>query len=171
MVKELTLLKIVVPDEFIVGGIIAKLPLLWRDFTTALKHKRVRMSISDLITSLDVEGKAQAKDGRSKGVDGQTSANLMHLPRLHGKDKAKQNQNNNKPNQITTFKKKKNNKEEEDCFVCRSPNHWKKKYPNRKERKYQSEQKTANMVVSSSGDETSVYDNLSSVLSVFQSTS
>jgi hypothetical protein len=63
MVKELTLLKIVVPDEFVAGCIIAKLPPLWRDFTTALKHKRVHISISDLIASLDVEEKAQAKDG------------------------------------------------------------------------------------------------------------
>jgi hypothetical protein len=61
MVKELTLLKIV-PDEFVVGCIIAKLSRSWRDFATALKHKRVHMSISDLITSLDVEEKSQAKD-------------------------------------------------------------------------------------------------------------
>jgi hypothetical protein len=63
MVKELTLLKIVVPDEFVDEGIIAKLPPSWRDFATALKHKRVHMSISDLIASLDVEEKAQMKDG------------------------------------------------------------------------------------------------------------
>jgi hypothetical protein len=63
MVKKLTLLKIVVPDEFVAGGIIAKLPPSWRDFVTALKHKRVHMSISDLIASLDVEEKAQAKNG------------------------------------------------------------------------------------------------------------
>jgi hypothetical protein len=63
MVKELTLLKIVVPDEFVAGGIIAKLPSSWRDFVTALKHKMVHMSISDLIASLDVEEKAQAKNG------------------------------------------------------------------------------------------------------------
>jgi hypothetical protein len=31
------------------------LPPSWRDFATALKHKRVHMSISDLIASLDVE--------------------------------------------------------------------------------------------------------------------
>jgi hypothetical protein len=58
MVKELVLLKIVVPDEFVAGGIIVKLPPSWRDFATALKHKRVHMSISDLIASLDVEEKA-----------------------------------------------------------------------------------------------------------------
>jgi hypothetical protein len=50
-VKELGLLKIVVPDEFVAEGIIAKLPPSWRDFATALKHKRVHMSISDLVLS------------------------------------------------------------------------------------------------------------------------
>jgi hypothetical protein len=58
MVKELGLLKIVIPDEFVAGDIIAKLPPSWRDFSTALKHKRVHMSILDLIVSLDVEEKA-----------------------------------------------------------------------------------------------------------------
>jgi hypothetical protein len=78
MLKELRLLKIVIPDEFVAGGIIAKLPPSWRDFATALKHKRVHMSISDLVASLDIEEKAQLKDGRSKGAKGQTSANMMH---------------------------------------------------------------------------------------------
>jgi hypothetical protein len=71
-------LKIVVPDEFVAGGIIAKFPPSWKDFTTALKHKRVHMSISDLITSLDVEEKAWVKDERSKGAEGQTSANMVY---------------------------------------------------------------------------------------------
>jgi hypothetical protein len=116
MVKELRLLKIVVPDEFVAGGIIAKLPLSWRDFTTTLKHKRVHMFISDLIASLGVEEKARVKDRRSKGAEGQTSANK-------GKGEAKQNQSNNKPKQTTTFKKKKKNKEDESYFVCGSPDH------------------------------------------------
>jgi hypothetical protein len=169
MMKELELLKIVVPDEFVARGIIAKLPPLWRDFAAALKHKRVHMSISDLIGSLNVEQKAQAKDGQSKGVEGQTSVNMVHQQQTHGKGKAKQNQNNSKSNQTTTFKKKKN-KEDEGCFVCGSPDHWVKKCPNRKGRKHQPEQKTSNVVVSSSGGENSGYGNLSYVLSVFQST-
>jgi hypothetical protein len=89
MVKELGLLKIIILDEFVAGGIIAKLPPSWRDFVTALKHKRVHISILDLIASLDVEEKAQAKDGRSKGAEGQTSANMVHQPQTHGKGKAK----------------------------------------------------------------------------------
>jgi hypothetical protein len=54
--------------------------------------------------------------------------------------------------------------------VCRSPDHWAKKCPNRKGRKPQPEQKTVNMVASSSRGETSGYGNLLYVLSVFQST-
>jgi hypothetical protein len=125
VVKELTLLKIVVPDEFVAGGIIAKLPPSWRDFAIALKHKRAHMSISDLITSLDIEEKARAKDERSKGGEGQISANMVHQSQSHGKgkDKANQNQKNNKPKQTSTFKKKKKNKEDECCFVCRSPDY------------------------------------------------
>jgi hypothetical protein len=53
--------------------------------------------------------------------------------------------------------------------VCGSPDHWAKKYLNRKGRKPQPEQKTVNMVVSSSGGGTSGYGNLPYVLSVFQS--
>jgi hypothetical protein len=123
-VKEPALLNIFVPDEFVSGGIIAKLPPSWRDFTTALKHKRVHMSISILIASLDVEEKARAKDGWSKGAEGQTSNNLVHQSQSHGKGKgkSKQNQNNNKPKKTTTFKKKKK-KENKSCFVCGSPDH------------------------------------------------
>jgi hypothetical protein len=78
MVKELTLLKIVVHNKFVVGDIITKLPPLWRDFVTTLKHKRVHMSILDLIVSLDVEEKTQSKDRQSNGAEGQTSANMVH---------------------------------------------------------------------------------------------
>jgi hypothetical protein len=171
MEKELILLKIFVPDEFVIGGIIAKLLPSWRDFATTLKHKRVHMSISDLIASLDVEKKAQAKDRRSKGAEGQTSANMIHQQQTHGKGKgkAKQNRNNNKSKQTTTFKKKKKNKKDVGCFVCGSLDHWAKKCPNRKGRKLQPEQKTSNMVVSSSGGGTSGYANLPYVISVFLS--
>jgi hypothetical protein len=58
MVKELELLKIVVPEEIVVGSIIVILPPSWRDFTTTLKHKINHMSISYLIVSLNVEEKA-----------------------------------------------------------------------------------------------------------------
>ena len=40
LVKELKLLKCPLPDKFVAGCIIAKLPSSWRNFATALKHKR-----------------------------------------------------------------------------------------------------------------------------------
>jgi hypothetical protein len=64
----------------------------------------------------------------------------------------------------------KKNKEEDGYFVCGSPVHWAKKCSNHKERKPQPEQKTVNMVISSSRGGTIGYSNLPYVLSVFQST-
>jgi hypothetical protein len=167
MVKELGLLKIVVPDEFVAGSIIAKLPLSWMYFAITLKHKRVHMFISDLITSLDVEEKTWAKDERSKGAEAQTSANLVHQPQSKGKGKQNK-KNNNKPRQSTTFKKKKI-KENKGCFMCGLTDHWAKKCSNHKGRKLQPEQKTVNMVTGAGGG-TSGYGNLPSVLLVSQST-
>jgi hypothetical protein len=103
MAKEVEHLKINLPDKFVAGGIIAKLPPSWRDFATTLKHKRMEISVSDLIASLDVEEKAQAKDGRSKAAEGQTSANMVQ--KSHGKGKGKGKKT--KPQPTTTFKKKK----------------------------------------------------------------
>ena len=65
------------PDKFVVGGIITKLPPSWRNFATLLKHKRQEFSVPDLIGTLDVEEKARAKDTRARGIEGGSSANLV----------------------------------------------------------------------------------------------
>jgi transposase-like protein len=76
---------------------------------------------TDLIASLDVEEKFWAKDRRSKGVEGQTSSNMVHHP--YDKGKGKRNKNNSKSKQNTTFKKKKKKKVDKGCFMCSSPDH------------------------------------------------
>jgi hypothetical protein len=68
LIKELESFKCVLPNKFMVGGIIAKLPHTWMDFTTSLKYKRKEFSIADLIGSLDVEEKARVKNTRGKRV-------------------------------------------------------------------------------------------------------
>jgi hypothetical protein len=51
----------VLPNKFLAGGIITKLPQSWREFPNTLKHKRQEISVADLKGSLDVEEKARAK--------------------------------------------------------------------------------------------------------------
>ncbi|KAK3135940.1 hypothetical protein QOZ80_5BG0425590 [Eleusine coracana subsp. coracana] len=143
IVKELELLKIIVPEKFVAGGIIVKLSPTWRNFATTLKHKRTNISVSDLIASLDVEEKAREKDGCSKVNKGNTITNMVHQQQQSHGSGGKGKGKNNKPKQTTTFKKK--NKENGSCFVCGSNVHWAKKCPERKGRK-SSQQKSANMV-------------------------
>ncbi|KAK3137089.1 hypothetical protein QOZ80_5BG0447690 [Eleusine coracana subsp. coracana] len=118
IVKELELLKIVIPGKLVAG---------------------------DLIMSLDIEEKAREKDGRFKVNEGNTIANMVHQPQQSHGSGGKGKGKNNKPKQTTTFKKK--NKEKGACFVCGSNEHWVKKCPERKGRK-PPQQKSANMVTS-----------------------
>ena len=52
IVRELEQLGHFLPGKFVVGGIIAKLPSSCRNFATALKHKRQKYSIEDLLPGL-----------------------------------------------------------------------------------------------------------------------
>jgi hypothetical protein len=74
LAKELELLKCVLPDEFVARCIIAKLLSSWRNFA---KHKRQKISIENLIASLDVKEKAWAKDNIEKGNGEKASAHFV----------------------------------------------------------------------------------------------
>ena len=65
------------PDKFVAGTIIAKLPPSWNNFATSLKHKRHEFSVADLIGTLDVEEKARAKDTRARVAEGGSSAHMV----------------------------------------------------------------------------------------------
>jgi hypothetical protein len=39
----------VLPDKFVAGGIISKLPPSWKDFAISLKHKRQEFTVDRLI--------------------------------------------------------------------------------------------------------------------------
>ena len=68
IVKELELLKCDLPDKFVAGCIIAKLPPSWRSFATTLKHQRRGFSIEDAIGHLSVEQNSRGKYSHNKGV-------------------------------------------------------------------------------------------------------
>jgi len=87
LVKELELLKCHLPDKFMAGCIIAKLPSSWRNFATTLKHKRQKISVENLIASLDVEEKARPMDTSEKGGEGNSSANMVQKNHSHSKNR------------------------------------------------------------------------------------
>ncbi|WVZ59956.1 hypothetical protein U9M48_010037 [Paspalum notatum var. saurae] len=159
--KELEILKCSLPDPFVASCIIAKLPSSWRNFTTALKHKRTKISVEELIASLDVEEKARAKD--TKGGEGHSVANTVQNQRNQGKGKGKF-----KCNKTTNFKKK--NKAELPCFTCGELGHFSKDCPEHADPRGKrcgngQSSKTVNTVTASkTGD--AGYGNLPTVLSV-----
>ncbi|KAK1650770.1 hypothetical protein QYE76_068575 [Lolium multiflorum] len=117
LAKELEQFKCTLPDKFVAGGIIAKLPPSWRNFATSLKHKRQEFSVSDLIGSLHVEEKARAKDTCTRSFEG-------------GKFDEK-----NKASNSTNFKRKTPYKKKGNCHVCGAPGHWAPDCPERHDRR------------------------------------
>ncbi|KAK1646123.1 hypothetical protein QYE76_063928 [Lolium multiflorum] len=109
LAKELEQFKCTLPDKFVAGGIIAKLPPSWRNFATSLKHKRQEFSVSDLIGSLHVEEKARAKDTRARSFEGgsvpmwyrRRTSNLTSL-RIRTMEKASLTRRTKPPTQPTS---------------------------------------------------------------------
>jgi hypothetical protein len=170
LAKELELFPCPLPDKFVAGGTIAKLPPSWMDFATSLKHKRQEFNVEELIGTLDVEKRARTKDN-GKGVETST-ANVVQKRNFRKSNKKKnqnKQENTNKPVQTTQFKKKNNNnnKGKGGCFVCGSDQHWARECP---DRKFTQDKKSANVVTTKTGDGTSGYGySLPFVLSVCNS--
>jgi hypothetical protein len=164
LAKELELLKYVISDEVVAGCIIAKLPSR-RNFATSLKHKRVKITVENLIQSLDVEEKARAKDNTDKGNEEHSASAHFVQKNFKDKNKGKGKQQPFNVKATTTFKKKKKDKSEMPCFTCGELGHFAKDCPKRADRK----EKKVNLVTASSTDDG--YGNLPIVLSVFQSPS
>jgi hypothetical protein len=86
----------VLPDKFVVGGIIVKLLPTWTGFATSVKHKRKEFNIADLIGSLNVEEKAREKVTHGKWVVGISSANMIQKSnsnKSHNKKKMNKQEN------------------------------------------------------------------------------
>jgi hypothetical protein len=155
LAKELEQFKCTLPDKFVAGGIIAKLPSSWRNFATSLKHKRQEFSVSDLIASLHVEEKARAKDKDTgaRGFEGGSSANLVQKKNFQSHKFKNKNKfegkgkfdGKNKASHSTNFKKK-SDKKKGACHVCGDPDHWAPSCPNRFDKRGNSG-KTANVVI------------------------
>ena len=95
LAKELEYFSCLLPDKFVAGGIIVKLPPSWRDFATSLKHKRQEFSVAERIGSLDVEERARAKDNRGKGVESSAANMVQKKNSFASRNKKKNMQENN----------------------------------------------------------------------------
>jgi hypothetical protein len=91
------------------------------------QHKRHEILVENLIASLDVEEKAQAKDTTKKG-EGHAAANYVQKGKPSGKNKGNFKPSFNKPVKTTTFKKKKLDRDKSDLtsFTCGEPDHFSK---------------------------------------------
>ena len=124
LAKELKNFGTMLPNKFMAGCIIAKLPQALTDFATALKYNRQEFGITDLIGSLDVEEKVRAKDVHVKKiVKGSSSA---HVAQKNSQNSHKKFRQELKQKATTPFKKKKKNKEKENCFTCGKPRNYAK---------------------------------------------
>jgi hypothetical protein len=143
LAKELKNMECDLSNQFVAGGIIAKLPPAWSGFATSLKHRRQEFSVTDLIAILGVEENARAKDTRAKKVahEGASSANMVQKKNTHAAHKKKKGKDAVKP-KAASFKKK--NKEKSVCFVCGATDHWAKECPDCKDK----QNKKVNMIVS-----------------------
>jgi hypothetical protein len=105
--------------------IIAKLPTSWRDFATSRKHKRKDISTESLITTLDVEEKARAKDAPSTSTTTKNgaSANVVVDKNNHNNKSKGKMHAGGRPNKTTNFKKKNTRKDNRECFVCGKGGH------------------------------------------------
>jgi hypothetical protein len=78
------------PNKFVAGCMITKLPSSWRNFTTILKRMRKKILFEILIASLDTEQKARVKSITGKGGEVQSTVNtLKKYPEPEKKGKKK----------------------------------------------------------------------------------
>ncbi|KAK1629228.1 hypothetical protein QYE76_003543 [Lolium multiflorum] len=156
MAKELELLKCVLPDKFVAGCIVAKLPPSWRNFATSLKHQRHEFSVENIMGSLDVEEKARAKDKHTGGTEGRSAANMVQKNAHKSKGK------NKGVSQTTNFKKKGKTEKKDPCWVCGETGHWANRCPQRKGKKCQAGQNSnsVSMVIGNTEEGTTGYGNI-----------
>lgn len=116
LVEDLKLANITLPEEFIVGLLIEKLPESWADYKNQLKIRHKQLSLSKLINHIIIEDENRKDDRSTKEEEIARKANLVKNKPHKSCNKNDKKLDNNRP-KPTTFKKKGN------CYVCGKPGH------------------------------------------------
>ncbi|OMO68765.1 hypothetical protein COLO4_29421 [Corchorus olitorius] len=112
LVDDLKAENIELPEEFVAGILIEKLPESWNDYKQQLKHKQKQLSLADLIVHIIIEATTRKEIQANKGKEIATKANLVQ----HQQPRYKNKKPDFKPKMTNpTFKR------QNTCFVCDEP--------------------------------------------------
>ncbi|KAM7475436.1 hypothetical protein LguiB_022679 [Lonicera macranthoides] len=68
---------ITLPEAFIVGCLIEKLPDSWKDYKNNMKHKRKQMSLADVAIHIRIEEQNRKRDMSSLSKEFQSKVNII----------------------------------------------------------------------------------------------
>ena len=123
LINDLKTEEIDLPESFVSGCLIEKLPESWRDYKNCMKHKRKQMSLEDVIVHIRIEEKNRQLDRAEKAKELNSKANIVESSgkkpqKFQNKKKQWKPNNNSFKSHDTSFKRKGN------CFVCGKPGHY-----------------------------------------------
>ncbi|XP_077237135.1 uncharacterized protein LOC143878787 [Tasmannia lanceolata] len=111
------------PDTFVAGSLIEKLPLSWKDFKIGMKHKTKEWTLDQVVVRIKIEEKNRLKEKQQKTKEYTSKANIIETKNDGSKNlKLKKEKN---------FKKS-GPKKKGVCFECEKPGHYKKDCRHRK---------------------------------------
>lgn len=77
LIEELKAENIILPDVFVAGALVEKLPDSWNDYKQQLKHKHKQMSLNDLIVHIIIEDTSRKECGAARAKALESRANLI----------------------------------------------------------------------------------------------
>ena len=104
LLEELRVEKIELPEQFVLGLLIEKLPDSWNDYKQQLKHKHKQLSMVNLITHIIIEYTNRKEKKATKAKQMTTKANLVQTDLKRYKHKAQNSDNKSKISNPHTLK-------------------------------------------------------------------
>ena len=65
------------PEAFVVGCLIEKLPNSWKDYKNSMKHKRKHMNFEDVIVHIRIKEENKIRDKAEKATEFSSKVNMV----------------------------------------------------------------------------------------------